>query len=196
MSDGTREKQDLRAGESGAEDIPCAGAMLHIGGKHRSEHHAEEYGHVGNDGMERHVIGAVLFRQVDIGERCDDGIHHDAEYVLQKPDDDVQPNGIRRDEHIHVIGDGLHQHRECECPEPIMLCDKFFPYFRKEYEKQEIKGVDGIGQRVLHAGSVQHLQYIRIERRVWEICGERIGGSDQDRQKKALVFDRKDKDIG
>ena len=79
--------------------------------------------------MERHVIGSVLFRQVDVGERRDDGIHHDAEYVLQKTDDDIQPNGIRRDEYIHVIGDGLHQHRERECTEPIMLCDKLFPYF-------------------------------------------------------------------
>ena len=122
----TREKKDLCAGEAESENIQRV--IAHKTCKGCAEHHAEECGKVCEDRMEREIVGSVLVGEIDVWERCHDGIHHNAHDMLSEADDDVQPNGIRRYERIRKIGRRLQKEHKTECAEPIMLGDELFPH--------------------------------------------------------------------
>ena len=90
----TCEKKDLCAGEAEPENVQYL--IAHKACEGGTDHHAEECGKVCKDRMEREIIGSVLIGEIDVWERCHDGIHYNAHDVLSKANDDVQPNGIRR----------------------------------------------------------------------------------------------------
>ena len=190
LCDGADEKQDLRAGEGVSEygnDI-----VAHKACERRTEHHAEEGCHIGDDGVEREIIRSVLVRQVEIRERRHDRARGNAENVLRKTNDDVEPNGIRRDEGIRVIRSGVDEKHDGERAEPIMLRYQSFPHLREEDEEEEIRCVDAVTEGIADADVLKN---VRVERCVGEVEGKGISGGDEDRAEETLVFKGKREDI-
>lgn len=191
LCDGTDEKQDLRAGKGISEN--GNDAFAHKAREYRTEHHAEECRHIGNDGVEREIVRPILIGQIDIGERGHDRARGNAEDVLRKADDDVEPNGVRRYEGICVIRGGMDEQHDGKCTEPIMLRYQPFPHIRKEDEKQKIRGVDAVTKRIADADVLQN---VGVERSIGQIERKGICGGDQDRAEEALALEGEREDIG
>ena len=187
----TDEKQDLRRGEGITEN--GENVFSHKTRERRTCHHAEERGEVGNDGVEGEVIGSVLVGQIDIGQRCHDRSRGNAEDVLGKADGDVEPDGIRRDEGIRVIGGGVDEKHDGERAEPIMPRDQLLPHIREENKEQKVGCVDAVAERIADADVIEN---VCVERCVGQIEREGIGCGDEDGAQKTLVFERKREDVG
>ncbi len=83
----TREKKDLCAGEAESENVQYM--IAHETCEGCADHHAEECGKICENRMERKVIGSVFIGQVDIRQRCHDGIDHNAHDMLGEANDDI-----------------------------------------------------------------------------------------------------------
>ena len=185
------EKQDLRGGEGITEN--GENVFSHQTSKRRACHHAEEGCKVGDDGVEGEVIGPILVGQIDIGQRCHDRSRGNAENVLGEADGDVEPDGIRRDERIRVIGGGVDEKHDGERAEPIMPRDQLLPHIREENKEQKVSRVDAVAERIADADVIEN---VCVERCVGQIEREGIGCGDEDGAQKTLVFERKREDVG
>ena len=161
--------------------------------KSRAEHHAEKCGEVGNDGMERKIIRSVFVGQIDIRQGRHDGSRCDAEHVLGKPNGDIKPNGICRNERIGVIGCRVEDQNDGERAEPIMLGDQLLPHIGEEDKEQKRRGVDAVAERIADTYVIQN---VGVERGIRNIERKRISSGDHDRAEKTSVFEGKRKDIG
>lgn len=186
----TREKENLRAGEAEPENIQRV--ITHKACKGCADHHAEECGKVGKDRMERKIVGSVLVGEIDIWERCHDGIDDNTHDMLSEADDDIQPNGIRRYERICKIGRCLQKEHKTECAEPIMLGDELFPHRGEKDEEKEVSRVDAVTKRIADTDLV----YVYVEGRVGEVGNEGIRCGNQNRAKEATIFEGQRENIG
>ena len=185
------EKKNLRGGEWKAEN--AEDFLAHDACENRAEHHAEEGGEVGDDGVEGKVIRSVLIGQIDIGQRGRDGSRRNAEDMLEEADGNVEPDSVCRDEGVSVIGCRVENQNNGKRAEPIMSGDQLFPHIREEDEKKEIRGVDAVAERIADANV---LKDIGVEGCVGEVERECIGGGNQDRAEKTLILEGERKNIG
>ena len=190
------EEQELRAAEGVSEEGDAARVAVAVCKEvceDRAEHQRQEYRNVGYDRMEREVIGAVRFRQVNVRQRGEDRAGRYAQNVLRKADGDIEPQRICRDKGIHEIGGRVDQHDNCQRAEPIKLGDELLPHRREEDEEEEIRCVDAIAKCVADADV---LQDIGIECGVGKVCCEGITGADQNGQQEFLFLKRKGENVG
>ena len=185
------EKKNLRGGEGEAEN--AEDFLAHNACENRAEHHAEEGGEIGNDGMEGKIIRSVLVGQIDIWQRGRDGSRRYAEDMLKETDGNVEPDGVCRDEGVSVIGCRVEDQDDSERAEPIMSGDQLFPHIREEDEEKEIRGVDAVAKRIADADV---LKDIGVKGCIGEVERKRIGSGNQDRAEEALILEGKCKDIG
>ena len=191
LCEGAGKEQDLRGGEGISEN--GNDLLTHHARERRACHHTEEGGEVGDDGVEREVIGSVLVGQIDVRQRGHDRARRNAENVLGESHHDVEPYGVRRDEGIRVIGRSMDQKHDRKGTEPIMLGDELLPHTRKEDKEQKVRRIDAVAERVADADVIKD---VCVERRVGQVEREGIGSCDQNRAQKTLVFHGKRENIG
>lgn len=188
---GTGEKQNLCAGEGVSENGDDL--ISHPTRKERTEHHAEERCHIGDNGVERKVIRAVFIGEIDIRKRGHDRTCCDTQNMLREADDNVQPDCVCRDEGIRVIRQRVDDQDDGKRAEPIEFGDQAFPHIREEDEKQEIRRVDTVTKRITDADV---FQYVCVERCVGQVQRERICGGDQDCAEEAFFLKGECENIG
>ncbi len=190
------EKQDLRT----AEGITDKGDASRFAVKPREEirengtdHHADENREVGKNRMEREIIRAIRFGQMNVRQGREDRARCHAEDMLREANDDVKPEGVCRDERIHKESCRVEQHDDGQRAEPIELGDELFPHRREEDEEKEIGGVDAVAKRVAHADVLQN---VSVQGCVGKVCGKRICRRDENGEQKFLFLKGQGKDIG
>ena len=143
--------------------------------------------------MEGEVVGSVLVGQIDVGQRGHDRARGNAEDVLGETDNDIEPNCVRCDEGVRVIGRRVYEKHDGKRAEPIAFGDEPLPHSREEKEEKEVGGVNAVTERIAYA---YVLENVCVECCVGQVESEGIGRSDEDRAQKTLVFYGEGEDIG
>ncbi len=191
LCDSADEKKDLRAGKRISENEKDI--FSHQACECCAEHHAEKCRHIGNDGVERKIIRSVFIGQIDIGQGGHDRARCNTEHMLGEANDNIEPDRICRYKGIGVIRGGVQDENDRKRTEPIMPRYQPFPHFREEDEKEEIRRVDTVAERITDADVFQN---VSVKRCIGEVKRKGICGGDQDRAEKTLLFKGEREDIG
>ena len=136
--------------------------------------------------MERNIIRMIFAGKIYIYEIRHRDIRADSYEMLEKPHEKHKRNMIfRRYETIRYVRYYLKRLRQGERLEMRTLIENLFPK-RSEYdEKQEIRGVYAVYQRIRNADSTQKISGLRSRA---EIRGKILHKHEEHRQKEFLMF--------